>query len=133
MIWRLGFDRPVSMQLRCRVEIPVGDDWTPPWTMRSFRWPVIGGLWAAGMVPPDFRSLMKPQGIGDFSQVSKAEINAYLPLMKGDDRGRAFRKVSRSAQATAEKQELYREVVGSRSYPVQIVWAAEDPAMPVGT
>ena len=26
--------------------------WTPPWTMRPFRWPVIGGLWAAGMVPP---------------------------------------------------------------------------------
>ena len=107
--------------------------WTPPWTMRPFRWPVIGELWAAGMVPPAFRFLMKLQGIGDFSQVSKAEINAYLTLMKGDDRGRAFLKVSRSAQATAGKQELYRRVVGGRSYPVQIVWAAQDPAMPVGT
>ena len=86
----------------------VGDanGWTPPWTMRPFRWPVIGELWAAGMVPLPFRSLMKLQGIGDFSQVSKAEINAYLTLMKGDDRGRAFLKVSRSAQATAEKQGL---------------------------
>jgi pimeloyl-ACP methyl ester carboxylesterase len=53
--------------------------------------------------------------------------------MKGNDRGRAFLKVSRSAQATARKQELYRRVVGSRSYPVQVVWAAQDPAMPVGT
>ena len=61
------------------------------------------------------------------SQVSEAEINAYLALMKGDDRGRAFLKVSRSAQATAGKQELYRRVVGSRSYPVQVVWAAQDP------
>jgi pimeloyl-ACP methyl ester carboxylesterase len=107
--------------------------WTPPWTMRPFRWPVIGELWAAGMVPPAFRFLMKLQGIGDFSQVSKAEISAYLRLMKGDDRGRAFRNVSRSAQATAEKQELYRRVVGSRSYPVQVVWAAQDPAMPIST
>jgi haloalkane dehalogenase len=109
------------------------DGWTPPWTMRPFRWPVAGGLWAAGMVPPTFQFLMKLQGIGDFSQVSEADINTYLTLMKGDDRGRAFRKVSRSAQATAEKQELYRQVVGSQSYPVQVVWAADDPAMPVGT
>ena len=107
--------------------------WTPPWTMRPFRWPVIGEPWAAGMVPLAFRFLMKLQGIGAFSQVSKAEINAYLTLMKGDDRGRAFLKVSRSAQATAEKQGLDRQVVGSRSYPVQVVWATEDPAMPVGT
>ena len=109
------------------------DGWTPPWTMRPFRWPVVGGLWVAGLVPPAFRFLMKLQGIGDLSQVSNADINAYRTLMKGDDRGRAFRKVSRSAQATAGKQELYRQVVGSRSYPVQIVWAAQDPAMPVGT
>jgi haloalkane dehalogenase len=109
------------------------DGWTPPWTMRPFRWPVIGGLWTAGMVPPAFRFLMQLQGIGDFAGVSKAEINAYRTLMKGDDRGRAFRKVSRSAQATAVKQDLYRQVVGSGSYPVQVVWAAQDPAMPVGT
>jgi pimeloyl-ACP methyl ester carboxylesterase len=85
--------------------------WTPPWTMRPFRWPIAGELWAAGMVPPAFRFLMKLQGIGDVSQVSKAEINTYRTLMKGDDRGRAFLQVSRSAQATASKQELYRQVV----------------------
>jgi haloalkane dehalogenase len=107
--------------------------WTPPWTMRPFRWPVIGGLWAAGLVPPAFRFLMKLQGIGDPSQVSRAEISAYRTLMKGDDRGRAFRKVSRSAQATPGKQDLYRRVVASPSYPVQIIWATQDPAMPAGT
>ncbi len=107
--------------------------WIPPWTMRPFRWPVIGSAWTAGMIPPAFRFLMKLQGIGDASQVTRADINAYLTLMKGDDRGRAFRKVSRSAQATAGKAELYRGVVASQSYPVQIVWAAQDPAMPAGT
>jgi haloalkane dehalogenase len=106
--------------------------WTPPWTMRPFRWPVVGELWVAGMMPSAFRFLMKLQGIGDFSQVSRAEINAYLVLMKGDDRGRAFLKVSRRAQTTAGKQELYRRVVASESYPVQVIWGDQDPAMPVG-
>jgi haloalkane dehalogenase len=107
--------------------------WTPPWTMRPFRWPVIGEIWAAGMVPPAFRFLMKLQGIGDFGQVNKAEINAYRTLMKGDDRGRAFLKVSRSAQTTSDKQELYHRVLENRIYPVQVVWAAQDPAMPTDT
>jgi pimeloyl-ACP methyl ester carboxylesterase len=107
--------------------------WAPPWTMRPFRWPVIGGVWAAGMTPPAFRFLMRLQGIGDVSQVSAADINAYRTLMKGNDGGRAFRKVSRSAQTTREKQELYRRVVSSPSYPVHVVWAAQDPAMPIGT
>jgi haloalkane dehalogenase len=107
--------------------------WTPPWTMRPFRWPLAGELWAAGMVPPAFRFLMKLQGIGDVSHVSKAELNTYLALMKGDDRGRAFLKVSRSAQTTPGKQELYRRVLKNRSYPVQVIWAVHDPAMPVAT
>lgn len=92
-----------------------------------------GEIWAAGMIPPAFRFLMKLQGIGDLRHVSKAELNTYLTLMKGDDRGRAFLKVSRSAQTTASKQELYRQVVGSELYPVQVVWAVQDPAMPVRT
>jgi haloalkane dehalogenase len=124
-------ERVASLTILNTVVDVVG--WTPPWTMRPFRWPVIGELWAAGMMPPAFRSLMRRQGIGDVSQASKAELNTYLALMKGDDHGRAFLKVSRSAQATARKQDLYRRVVGSGSYPVQVVWAAQDPAMPVGT
>jgi haloalkane dehalogenase len=124
-------ERVLSLTILNTVVDVIG--WTPPWTMRPFRWPVFGELWAAGMVAPAFRYLMKLQGIGDFSQVSKADIDAYLTLLKGADRGRAFLKVSRSAQTTAGKQELYRRVVADRSYPVQIIWAAQDPAMPVGT
>ncbi len=124
-------DRVLSLTILNTVVDVAG--WTPPWTMRPFRWPVADGLWAAGMIPPAFRFLMKLQGIGDPSQAGKAEISAYLTLMKAVDHGRAFRKVSRSAQTTADKQGLYRQVVGSRSYPVQVVWAAQDPAMPIGT
>jgi pimeloyl-ACP methyl ester carboxylesterase len=124
-------DRVLSLTILNTVVDVAG--WAPPWTMRPFRWPVVGGLWAAGLIPPAFRFLMKLQGIGDPGQVSKAEISAYLTLMKGGDHGRAFRKVSRRAQTTVVNQERYRQVVASRSYPVQVVWAAQDPAMPIGT
>jgi pimeloyl-ACP methyl ester carboxylesterase len=124
-------DRVLSLTILNTVVDVAG--WAPPWTMRPFRWPVVGGLWAAGLIPPAFRFLMKLQGIGDASQVSKAEIGTYLTLMKGGDRGRAFRKVSRRAQTTMVNQERYRQVVASHSYPVQVVWAAQDPAMPIGT
>jgi pimeloyl-ACP methyl ester carboxylesterase len=49
--------------------------------------------------------------------------------MKGDDRGRAFLQVMRSTERTPEKQALYRAAVGDVPYPVQVVWAAEDPAL----
>jgi haloalkane dehalogenase len=107
--------------------------WTPPWSMRPFRWPLAGELWAAAMVGPAFRFLMKLQGVGDLSDVSKADLNTYLALMKGDDQGRAFLRVARSAETTAAKQELYRRVVRSPSYPVQVIWAVQDPAMPIAT
>jgi pimeloyl-ACP methyl ester carboxylesterase len=85
------------------------------------------------MTAPVFRALMRLQGIGDISQVSTAELGAYLALLKGEDRGRAFLQVSRSAQATADKQQKYRAVVGSAAYPVQVVWGAQGPAMPART
>jgi haloalkane dehalogenase len=76
-----------------------------------------------------FRSLMRLQGIGDTTQVSNAELDAYLRLMRGDDHGRAFLRVMRSADQSVAKQALYRGVVGDRSRPVQVIWAADDPAL----
>lgn len=102
---------------------------TPPWSMRPFRRPILGRLWLAGMTAPLFRSLMKLQGIGDTSQISKAELNAYLGLMKGEDHGRSFLRIMRSTETTPEKQALYRGAVRDVPYPVQVVWAADDPAL----
>ena len=104
-------------------------EFTPPWSMRPFRRPILGRLWLAGMSPPMFRSLMKLQGIGDASQISKAELNAYLELMKGEDRGRSFLRIMRSTETTPEKQALYRSAVRDVPYRVQVVWAADDPAL----
>ena len=49
--------------------------------------------------------------------------------MRGDDNGRAFLRVMRSADQSPAKQALYRGVVGDRSRPVQVIWAADDPAL----
>lgn len=108
-------------------------EFRPPWSMRPFRKPVLGALWKAGMNRLLFRSLMRLQGIGDITQVSPAELDAYLRLMRGDDRGRAFLQVMRSADQSQAKQALYRKVVGDRSRPVQVVWAADDPALALAT
>lgn len=104
-------------------------EFRPPWSMRPFRMPVVGELWKAGMNRTLFRSLMRLQGIGDTAQVSNAELDAYLHLMRGDDNGRAFLRVMRSADQSLAKQALYRDVVGDRSRPVQVIWAADDPAL----
>ncbi len=89
----------------------------------------IGEIWLGGMNKTLFRALMRMQGIGDGASVSKTELAAYLDLMRGDDRGRAFLKVMRSTERTPEKEALYRSTVRNVPYPVQVVWAAEDPAL----
>jgi pimeloyl-ACP methyl ester carboxylesterase len=101
---------------------------TPPWSMRPFTRRGIGELWMAGLTRPAFRYLMRLQGIGDVNSVCRAELDAYLELMRGEDRGRAFLQAMRRSERTPEKQALYRSVVGV-SHPVQVVWAKDDPAL----
>jgi pimeloyl-ACP methyl ester carboxylesterase len=102
---------------------------SPPWSMQPFRYRGLGELWLKGLNKPMFRSLMRLQGVGDRHAISTAELNAYLELMKGDDHGRAFLRVMRSTEPTADKQRRYRGAVGDVPYPVQVVWAADDPAL----
>jgi pimeloyl-ACP methyl ester carboxylesterase len=76
---------------------------------------------------------MHRQGVADPNAVSAAELDAYLTLMRGNDGGRAFLKVMRSTPTTAGKQEQYRAAVGRGGYPVQVIWAVDDPALPLST
>jgi haloalkane dehalogenase len=100
-----------------------------PWTMEPFRHRGIGPAWMHSMSGPAFRFLMRLQGIGDPASVSGAELGAYLALIKGSDRGRAFLQVMRKGERTPAKQARYRGTVADVPYPVQGVWAAQDPAM----
>jgi haloalkane dehalogenase len=104
-------------------------DFKSPWTMEPFRHRGVGELWMRSLNGPAFRFLMRLQGIGDPASVSKAELNAYLALIKGPDRGRAFLQIMRSSERTPGKQALYRAAVRDVPYPVQGVWAADDPTM----
>jgi pimeloyl-ACP methyl ester carboxylesterase len=105
---------------------------SPPWSMQPFRHRGVGELWLRGLNRPMFRLLMGLQGVADRSAVSAAELGAYLELMRGADGGRAFLRVMRSTERTPEKQALYRSAVRDVPYPVQVVWAADDPALKVG-
>ncbi len=100
-----------------------------PWSMEPFRHRGLGELWMRSMNGPAFRFLMRLQGIGDPAAVSRAELGAYLALIKGPDRGRAFLRIMRSTERTPAKQARYRSAVGHVPYPVHAIWAAGDPAM----
>ena len=104
-------------------------DFTSPWTMEPFRHRGIGELWMRFLNPPAFRFLMRLQGIGDPAAVSRAELDTYLALIKGPDHGRAFLRIIRATERTPEKQARYRAAVRDVPYPVQAIWAADDPAM----
>jgi haloalkane dehalogenase len=105
----------------------------PPWPMRPFRRRGIGEIWLAGLTRPAVRHLLRRQGIHDTSKVSDAELDAYLTLMKGDDRARAFLTAMRSTEPTPDKQTRYRAAAGSDRYPVQVIWGYHDPALPLHT
>ena len=104
-------------------------DFRSPWTMEPFRHRGIGELWMASLTAPAFRFLMRLQGIGDPAAVSRAELDTYLALIKGPDHGRAFLQIMRITERTVAKQARYRAAVRNVPYPVQAVWAADDPAM----
>lgn len=100
-----------------------------PWSMEPFRHRVIGEMWMRSLNRPAFRYLMRRQGIGDPAAVSGAELDAHLALVKGPDRGGAFLQIMRSSERTPAKQARYRAAVRDVPYPVQAIWAAQDPTM----
>lgn len=74
---------------------------------------------------------MALQGVADRPAVPSAELDAYIDLLKREDGGRAFLKIMRGFERTTIKRDLYRSVLGSDRYPVQVVWGARDPALKV--
>lgn len=104
---------------------------TKPWTMRPFEHAVLGRLWLRGTVDPTFAGLMYHQGIADRSVTPRDEVLAHRRLLLHEDGGRAFLEIMRSFETTATKEALYRDVVGSATYPVQAVWGELDTALRV--
>jgi pimeloyl-ACP methyl ester carboxylesterase len=109
------------------------DEFRRPWVMEPFAHRGIGRAYLATLRKPVLRRLMALQGIADMKAVPGVEIDAYVDLLKRGDNGKAFLAIMRGFELTAEKQQLYLEVVGSDRYPVQVVWGDRDPALKIAT
>ncbi|HET6448478.1 MAG TPA: alpha/beta fold hydrolase [Conexibacter sp.] len=108
------------------------DTFKRPWSMEPFARRGIGEPYLKALSKPIFRAIMALQGIADRRAVPNAELDAYVDLLKRQDDGRAFLKIMRGFERTAAKRDLYRAVVGSDRYPVQVIWGARDPALKIG-
>lgn len=104
-----------------------------PLVMKPFAIKGLGELCLRVINPPVFRWLMLWQGIASTSNVTKAELDAYLVLLRRTDGGRAFLKIMRGFQLTQTKQDLYEGVLRDSGIRVQIVWSEADPALPIKT
>jgi haloalkane dehalogenase len=99
-----------------------------PWMMEPFAHPVLGEAWLKSTrLPGMFLALMRYVGVT--RQVPAAEIACYVPLLLGDDGGRAFLRIMRGFELTAAKQRLYLSAVRDTRYPVQVVWGVRDRAL----
>jgi pimeloyl-ACP methyl ester carboxylesterase len=96
-----------------------------PWVMEPFAHPVVGEAWLKSMqLPGMFVALMRALGVT--RRVPIAEIACYVPLLLGDDGGRAFLQIMRGFQASADKERLYLAALRSKPYPAQVVWGVRD-------
>ncbi len=105
------------------------DTFKRPWSMEPFARRIVGEAYLLTLSKPSFRMLMRLQGIGDWSQVDRAELNAWVDLLKRGDGGRAFLKIMRGFERTRAKRDLYVGTLRDVPYPVQVVWGADDPAL----
>jgi pimeloyl-ACP methyl ester carboxylesterase len=120
-------DRVASLTvLNTIVEV---DTFKRPWSMEPFARRRIGEAYLRSLTKPAFRTLMRLQGIADVRAVSRAELDAYVDLLRIGDRGRAFLKIMRGFERTADKRRLYESVLRDRPYPVQLVWGEKDPGL----
>jgi haloalkane dehalogenase len=108
------------------------DTFRRPWSMEPFAIRGLGELAIRTLAKPAFVELMYRQGIRDRSATPREEVAAYHDLLKRDDGGRAFLRIMRGFERTADKRRLYEGVVRDVSYPVQVLWGVDDPALKIG-
>jgi pimeloyl-ACP methyl ester carboxylesterase len=105
------------------------DTFKRPWSMEPFARRGLGEVYLRTLTKPAFRVLMRLQGIEDTAAVPNEDLDAYVDLLREGDGGRAFLRIMRGFERTAEKRRLYEGVLRPGRYPVQIVWGAKDPTL----
>jgi pimeloyl-ACP methyl ester carboxylesterase len=126
--WAIGHpDRVLSVTALDTVVDVAG--FRRPWMMEPFAYPVVGEAWLAGLRPPMSRWIFRYVGLADRSAVTVPEIDAYFKLLKLGDGGRAFLRIMRGFELTTEKETFFFEGLAMRSYPAQVIWGSDDPAL----
>jgi haloalkane dehalogenase len=99
------------------------------WTMATLAPPVIGRILLETNRGPLARWLFYSNGIADRSATPAAEVDAYFTLLRRDDGGRAFQRIVRGFEPTAEKERLYLGGLREAGWPASILWGDRDPAL----
>lgn len=99
------------------------------WTMAMLAPPLIGRLLLETNRGPAARWLFYANGIADRSATPEAEVDAYFALLRRDDGGRAFQRIIRGFEPTAEKEGLYLDALREAGWPARILWGDRDPAL----
>jgi haloalkane dehalogenase len=97
-----------------------------PWPMHPFSIRGVGELWLRSMLPLPYRQVHYLVGIEDRAAVPRADVDAHLALLKRGDGGRAFLKIMRGFELTAEKERFFFDGLADRPYPAQVVWGEKD-------
>ncbi len=98
-----------------------------PLPMRPFEKPILGEGALAMLTPTTFPLMMKTAGVVNDDVVSKAEMDAYIHLLKREDGGKAFLKIMRSFEQTKELTEACYRAWNNPAYPAQLIWGDKDP------
>jgi haloalkane dehalogenase len=99
------------------------------WAIALAAPPLIGRAWVVGTRPPFARWLFYWTGIADRSATPAAEVDANFTLLRGDDGGRAYQRIVRGFELTAEKERFYLDGVREAGWPARILWGDRDPAL----
>jgi pimeloyl-ACP methyl ester carboxylesterase len=99
------------------------------WAIALAAPPLIGRAWVAGTRPPFARWLFYWTGLADRSATPAAEVDAHLTLLRGDDGGRAYQRIVRGFELTAEKERFYLDGLHETGWPSRILWGDRDPAL----
>jgi haloalkane dehalogenase len=104
-------------------------DFRRPWPMRPFASPLLGPLYLRSGNALVMTEFFYRWGLADRSATPRHELAAHYRLLKRDDGGRAFLRIMRGFELTEAKQRLLWDGLAKRTYPAQVVWGADDPAL----
>lgn len=100
-----------------------------PLPMRPFEKPVLGEAQLAALLHPTWYLLFTTLGVVSTDEIPKEEIYAYVDLLKREDGGKAFLKIMRNFDHSADFRELCLRAVQHVPYPIQAIWGEQDPAL----